>query len=83
MLGVRRVSVTNAASDLQSRGLVHFRRGHLTVVDHQGLLAAARCCYARDCTTYEKRIGPAQGCDPLGRDDGRSRAVVFSFLTTP
>jgi CRP-like cAMP-binding protein len=58
MLGVRRVSVTNAASDLQSRGLIHYHRGHLTVVDHHGLLAAACCCYARDCTTYENVLAP-------------------------
>jgi CRP-like cAMP-binding protein len=58
MLGVRRVSVTNAASDLQARGLIRYNRGQLTVVDHAGLLSVACCCYARDCATYEQVLAP-------------------------
>jgi len=60
MLGVRRVSVTNAASDLQVRGLIHYHRGLITVFDHEGLLETACCCYARDRATYESVFSPAK-----------------------
>lgn len=58
MLGVRRVSVTNAASELQARGLIHYHRGLVTVVAPEGLLAAACCCYGHDCAMYEAVFAP-------------------------
>jgi CRP-like cAMP-binding protein len=57
MLGVRRVGVTVAATGLQRRGLIAYRRGELTVTDRPGLLAAACTCYAADCLTYQKLLG--------------------------
>jgi CRP-like cAMP-binding protein len=45
MLGVRREAVNIAARDLQSRGLISYKRGHLTVIDRPGLEAAACPCY--------------------------------------
>ena len=45
MLGVRRVSVTNAARKLQKQGLVSYLRGHITIVDRAGLRAVACDCY--------------------------------------
>jgi CRP-like cAMP-binding protein len=52
MLGVRRVGITAAASALQRRGLIAYRRGELTVLDRGGLEAMACACYAADRTTY-------------------------------
>ena len=46
MLGVRRPSVSVAAGILQKAGLVSYSRGRMTVIDRDGLEAAACECYA-------------------------------------
>ncbi len=52
MLGVRRVGVTGAATDLQQRGLIRYNRGKITVLDRRGLEANACRCYAVDRDIY-------------------------------
>lgn len=45
MLGVRRVGVSLAMGGLRERKLIVYRRGTITIIDHEGLAAAACGCY--------------------------------------
>ena len=45
MLGARRTSVTLAAGTLQRSGLIEYHRGHIHIVDKEGLESAACECY--------------------------------------
>jgi CRP-like cAMP-binding protein len=46
MLGVRREGVTEGALKLQKLGLISYARGHITVLDRQGLEKRSCECYA-------------------------------------
>jgi CRP-like cAMP-binding protein len=45
MLGVHRPSVSIAANTLQKAGLIHYSRGHMQILDPEGLEAGACECY--------------------------------------
>lgn len=45
MMGVRRTSVSLVASTLQQAGLIKYRRGHIRLLDVEGLQDAACECY--------------------------------------
>ncbi|MFH1518216.1 MAG: Crp/Fnr family transcriptional regulator [Pseudomonadota bacterium] len=56
MLGVRREGVTEAAGHLQAAGLIHYRRGHITVLDRARLEKRVCECYAVVKREYERLL---------------------------
>jgi CRP-like cAMP-binding protein len=57
MLGGRRESVTKAARHLQAAGLIRYVRGHITILDRQGLEAASCECYQVVKTEFDRLLG--------------------------
>jgi CRP-like cAMP-binding protein len=56
MLGVRREGVTEAAGKLQSAGLIHYSRGHITVLDRPRLEARVCECYQVVKTEFDRLL---------------------------
>ncbi len=57
MLGVRRPGVTDAIHVIEGEGLVHARRGHLDILDRDGLLRRANGLYGAPEAEYERLLG--------------------------
>lgn len=57
MLGVRRAGVSMAAGTLQDAGLIHYRRGHVEIVDAGRLEAVACECYRSIKAAYRELMG--------------------------
>ncbi len=58
MLGVQRTTVNLVERTLQNAGLIQVGRGRISIVDIQGLHAAACDCYDRIERRYEELLGP-------------------------
>lgn len=56
MLGVRREGVTEGALKLQKAGLIHYVRGHITVLDRTGLEKRCCECYAVVKKEYDRLL---------------------------
>jgi CRP-like cAMP-binding protein len=56
LLGVRREGVTEAAGNLQRTGLIHYKRGHITVLNRKGLEERVCECYQLVKTEYERLL---------------------------
>jgi Mn-dependent DtxR family transcriptional regulator len=56
MLGVRREGVTQAAGNLQQAGLIHYRRGHITVLNRRGLEERVCECYQVVKTEFDRLL---------------------------
>jgi CRP-like cAMP-binding protein len=56
MLGVRREGVTEAAGKLQAEGLIHYSRGHITVLDRPKLERRVCECYAVVKKEYDRLL---------------------------
>ena len=55
----RRASVTVAAGALQKRGFIRYTRGHILVLDRNGLLDTTCACYAQGWAMYKNLMGDA------------------------
>jgi CRP-like cAMP-binding protein len=56
MLGVRREGVTESALKLQKLGLIHYSRGHISVLDRSGLERRTCECYAVVKREYDRLL---------------------------
>ena len=68
LLGVRRSTVTVVAGSLQREGLIHYRRGAMTVLDRRGLETTAFECYQIVREIYARSLLPASLSGPSSRE---------------
>ena len=57
MLGVRRTTVTDVMGGLQKAGLIRYRRGHVTILDHEALQQRACECYDHSKVEFDRLLG--------------------------
>jgi CRP-like cAMP-binding protein len=57
MLGVRRTTVTEVMGKLQTAGLVRYRRGHVTILDHEALQQRTCECYDISKREFDRMLG--------------------------
>ncbi|HEX8664763.1 MAG TPA: helix-turn-helix domain-containing protein, partial [Beijerinckiaceae bacterium] len=57
MLGTRRSGVSEAAILLQAAGLIRYSRGHITILDREGLEEFACECYGVVRAEFERLLG--------------------------
>lgn len=57
MLGARRTGVTGIARRLRRAGLIDYRHGRITIIDHDGLAAVACECYGIDHVRLREPLG--------------------------
>jgi CRP-like cAMP-binding protein len=57
MLGVRRAGVTQAAQKFKERGLIRYGRGHIQIIDQQGLESSACECFSCLRKEYNRLLG--------------------------
>jgi CRP-like cAMP-binding protein len=70
MIGARRNSVSLVASTLQQANYIHYSRGHIDIIDIDGLKKTACECYASVKAQYERLLRPRFTAE----DSPRSRA---------
>jgi CRP-like cAMP-binding protein len=58
MIGARRNSVSLVASTLQQANYIHYSRGHIEILDLDGLAKTACECYASVKSQYERLLKP-------------------------
>ena len=58
MIGARRNSVSLVANTLQQANLIHYSRGHIEIIDREGLSNTACECYAAVKAQYNRLLQP-------------------------
>jgi CRP-like cAMP-binding protein len=72
MLGVRRTTVTEVMGSLQKAGLIQYRRGHVTILDHDALRHRACECYEISKTEFDRLLGDTAAAP---RTDKKRRSI--------
>jgi CRP-like cAMP-binding protein len=72
MLGTRRAGVSEAASILHSKSLIHYSRGHITILDREGLEKFSCECYAVVKNEFDRLLGNGS-VGPEGHQSGTER----------
>lgn len=67
MIGARRNSVSLVASTLQQANFIHYSRGHIDILDLDGLRKTACECYASVRMHYERLLRPRRSPDEMPR----------------
>jgi len=57
MLGVRRTTVSEVMGALQHGNILRYRRGHVTILDHQALQDRACECYTTSKLEFDRLLG--------------------------
>src|SRR6476646_11474877 len=72
MLGVRRTTVTDVMGSLQKAGLIRYRRGHVTILNHEALQQRACECYDISKAEFDRLLGDTAGTP---RTDKKHRLI--------
>jgi DNA-binding transcriptional regulator YhcF (GntR family) len=59
MMGVRRTTVTTEAQSLAQTGMIQYRRGHITIINRDGLEECACECYTVIREETDRLMGAA------------------------
>lgn len=75
LLGVRREGVTSGALKLQKAGLIEYHRGHISILDRDGLEARSCECYGVVRRAYDKLSCAHAAMHRLAREDAMPTMV--------
>jgi CRP-like cAMP-binding protein len=76
LLGVRRETVTEAAVNLRREGLIHYKRGHVTVLNRIGLEERACECYQVVKTEFDRLLPYKKTVPQISQDPRYSDAIT-------
>jgi len=82
MIGVRREGITEAAGHLQQAEFIHYRRGHITVLDRAGLESRVCECYAVVKNEFDHWLCDVHHQLELPSDSYGKSFARFDFLNT-
>jgi CRP-like cAMP-binding protein len=78
MLGVTRSSVTTTANKLKNKGIIDYKRGHVTILDRAALERCSCECYVVMKREFDRLLG-----SPLGSTDPEAEAELVFQRSAP